>query len=714
MKRSIIFVLLLSMISLCLYASTNRSYGYSSPRKDTVGVKSIKKDSLPTTVSKTASTLLDADGNALDTSVIKLSNIYAWTVDTRFGERTLAAMDTVRENFHRTVLAEGQGIAVSYLGNIGGPLQQKEFFERKDVSQFPFMDVFEPWRRTPEKHLFLNTKVPYTNVQYQAGGGKQVAENRFKAELSSNFGKRLNVGFNFDYIYVRGFYKANFNKQTSYDFNASYIGDRYKMHAFVGNNNLIVSDNGGITDDRYITQPDAEGLANIRSNSLNIPVTFDQGLKNKLRGRHIFITNSYDIGRDQELVQVDDSTSVWQKKKNYIAPASVIFTTHYQDQRRQMTSSQDLEDLRRFDYRYPPDEKMGGRNEINDYMSHYTFTNTLAFRMNEGFRSWTKFGLTAFVEHEMRRFLLPIVNNSYGSEKYNRDALFFGGALSKDQGRFLKFNATVLKGINTNDMQLKGDISTHFQLFGKDVSFKANAYFKNIEPGFFQENFVSRNWAYRDLNFKDTKRLFLGGEIVFPKFKFSETSIKGGYENITDYIYYGENINKIKGLNGKEQTYRGPSKPLQSSKSVNILSLKLSQKLHMGIFHVEGQVLVQKSTDDEVIPLPLWTLYGNAYLQTKVSQVLTVQIGVDGYMHQKYYAPGFDPLQVQFYNQREVKIGHFPHANAYINLHLKYTRFFIMMSNIGESFGNRQRFTTPHYPTNPMMLRWGLSWRFNN
>lgn len=713
MKIKIVCVSLLSMAGICLSASNNWA-DYLLVKKDSLVVNSNKIDSLPVAIAKNASTLMDADGNVLDTSVVKLPNTYAWTVDTRFGDRTLAAMDTIRENFHRSVLAEGEGIAVSYLGNIGGPLQQKEFFARKDASQFPFMDAYEAWRRTPEKHLFINTKVPYSNVQYQAGGGKQVAENRFKAELSSNFGKRLNAGFNFDYIYARGYYKSQFNKQTSYDFNVSYIGDRYKMHAFAGNNNLIVSDNGGITNDRYITQPDAEGLTAIRGNSLDIPVIFQDGLKNKLRGRHIFVTNSYDIGRDQELVQVNDTTSVWRKKQNYIAPASIILTTHYQDQRRQLTSSDRLDGLARFDSIYVPN--LGLVNEmnepildskgnpaplydkaVNDYMSHYTFTNTLAFRMNEGFRSWTKFGLTAFIEHEMRRFLLPNPTQLYISDRESDDVWFFGGALSKNQGKHLRYNASILKGINTNDLELVGDVATSFSLFGKEFGLRANMYFKNQVPNFFQENFSSRNWSFRNLGFNDTKRIYGGGEITFPKFAFSETSASGGYENITDYIYYGAD-----------------RKPTQSSKSINILSLKLKQKLHMGIFHIEGQALLQKTTEDAVIPLPLWTLYGNAYLQTMVSKVLMVQLGVDGYMHQKYYAPGYDPLQIQFYNQREVKIGNFPHANVYINLHLKYTRFFIMMYNVAENFGNRQSFATPHHPVNPMMLRWGMSWKFNN
>lgn len=57
------------------------------------------------------------------------------------------------------------------------------------------------------------------------------------------------------------------NQNTSY-FNAalfgSYIGDRYEATLLYSNNYLKMNENGGITDDRYITRPEemAEGKRN--------------------------------------------------------------------------------------------------------------------------------------------------------------------------------------------------------------------------------------------------------------------------------------------------------------------------------------------------------------------------------------------------------------------------------------------------------------------
>lgn len=742
MKKGILFTLLFLTVGLTVSAKNKSVRGDFYTSQDSI-TQSLVADSLQAIVDTakvkttmlTASTLLDEYGNAVDTSVVKLPNTYAWRIDPRFGDRILTPMDTVRENFHRSTLVEGKGLGVNFLGNVGGPMQQVEFFERPEASQFPFMDAYDTWRRGPEKQLFLNTKIPYSNVHYQAGGGKEVAENHFNVELSSNFGKRLNAGFNFDYIYSRGYYKSLYDKQISYDFNASYIGDKYKMHVFFGNNNLKTSDNGGIIDDRYITNPEAEDLMSYGGSSKDIPVMFEKGIRNHLRGRHFYLTNSYDLGNDKEYIMQTDTTGVWRKKENYIAPASVILTTHYQDQRRSLFSPGSVDinndvELTRMDSLYVPnivdqegnllvDEKTKlfapkYTEPMDDYMSHYTMTTTLAFRMNEGFKSWTKFGLTAFIEHELRGFLYPDRYVRMMSYKEKENVFFVGGKLTKNQGRNFKFDVSGLKGINTGDLRLEGNVFLDFNLFGKPVFVKANAYLRKDAPHFFQENFSSRNYVFQK-DLKDTDRFFVGGELHFPKLSFSETVVSGGYENITNHIYLSDQKYTEAVAKQKQDNYRRDI--MQSSKTVNVLALKLKQKFKAGIFNLELEGLVQKSTEQDVIPLPLWTVYANVYLQTKISKVLTVQLGADAYIHEEYNAPRYDILLGQFYNQRTenpIKIGGFPHANAYVNLHLKYTRFFIMAYNIADGMGNKKAFASPHYPTNPFVIKWGLSWRFNN
>ena len=52
--------------------------------------------------------------------------------------------------------------------------------------------------------------------------------------------------------------------------------------------------------------------------------------------------------------------------------------------------------------------------------------------------------------------------------------------------------------------------------------------------------------------------------------------------------------------------------------------------------------------------------------------------------------------------------------NAYANMKLKKTRFFVMMSHVNESFLGGDYFAIPHYPLNGMKFQMGLSVDFAN
>ncbi|MBB4036224.1 hypothetical protein GGR21_002125 [Dysgonomonas hofstadii] len=701
MKRKVLIIFLFLVFILGIKAQ-DKYYEAHTNRNPNTGqiIDPTKGDSLGFPTGK----------NIIDTAQTIVPSIYAWKITPRLGERIFVPRDTLTQNFHNSMLVDGKSVAMGYLGNIGSPAQSKIFFERPENSRFMFLDAMYLWRKNPEDQYFLNTKVPYTNIFYQSGGGGESQEQRFQAEMSMNAGKKLNVGFDFDYIYSRGFYNSLANKGVSYDFYASYIGDKYKMHAFFHNNNFVILENGGVSDTTYISNPNHPSLESIYTGkSRDIPTRMED-TRNKMRGRHLYVTNRYDLGNDMEQYQVNDSTTSWRKKKDYVPLASVILTTHYTDQRRRITSNYaGLNNV------YSPSIDIGDEGvvesatvkymgNIDDYMSYYSFKNTLALAMNEGFRPWVKFGLTAFIEYDKRQFSIPgALPGIY--ERKEDDAMYVGGVLTKEKGRYLKYRASGQFDLkNTGkDFKLEGEISTRFSLFGKNVEAKADAYIKKVRPSIFQENFSSKYWNWNK-SFSSTDRWYAGGEIVFPETSFSRTKISGGVENIKNYIYYGDAT-----LQNKYNAV-----PVQYNDNVQIISLRLDQDFTAGIFHWDNQVVFQNSTKEEVIPLPQLSVYSNIYLMTKIAKVLTLQLGADVHYHSEYYMPGYDPLTMQFFNQREMKLGNYPQVNAYINLHLKYTRFFLMMYNATKGLISDDSFSLYRYPHNPRVLKLGISWQFNN
>lgn len=642
--------------------------------------------------------------------------IYGWKVSPTLGKRIIVDRDTSFVNFHSSTLVDGRDIAVGYLSNIGAPAQSKIFHSRPAVPStgFVFLNAFDYWYKKPEDNIFLNTRVPYSNIFYQTAGGKEDGEQRLLVELSSNFGKKLNVGMSFDYLYARGHYINQFNKHFIYDIYASYIGDRYKMHAYFNNNYINRSENEGLADSEdgttkwyeFITNPDeVKKKTSFSGDSRNIPVNI-MNTWNRMRGRRIFITNRYDLGNYNEQVWINDTTSIIRPKKDYVPLASIILTTNYTDQRRKINTSYANLDLYMQNNNLinedlgegPVPVQIKYDELLNDYMSYYSFKNTLALSMNEGFRSWIKFGLTVFAEYDLRKYSVPNytlpTKNFPGSYKhYSDDKFIIGAELSKSSGKYLFFDAKATKDLMGDDLSLQGSLTTKIYPWNKEMSVKANAYYHNIAPTLFEERFHSKyiNW-HKKLD--ATQRSYVGGEIDIP---FLRTKISGGVENIKNYKYYG-----IDGIIN------------QYGSGIQVLSLRLENRLQLGILNWENQIAYQTSSNQNIIPLPDFSIYTNLYLKTKIAKVLGVQLGVDAHYHTEYYAPGYNFMTMQFYNQKEYKIGNFPMANAYLNLVLKNTRFFVMYYNFAQGMGNGKSFSLYRYAINPSGIKMGLSWKFNN
>lgn len=605
----------------------------------------------------------------------------SWRIDPRFGERIPVSMDTTTYGINQRSIVDGQDVAVGYLGNLGSPAMTKIFFDREDISPFNYLNAFNYYFRRPGNQVFLNTKQPYSNVWYQSGGSRQSKEERFKGLMSMNFNKKLSVGFDIDYIYSRGYYQYLSNKQMNSNFYASYVSDRYQMHAFIATNSYNNSENGGITYPGYLKGKNP--LSTDGTIDKNSSLTFPTNLSstwNKLYGSQFYVTNKYSVGYERE-----DTTE-------FVPVASFIMTNYYTHQRRKFYSN-DTSELNDF---YNIETTSSSDYGVDERMGFASFKNIFAIQLNEGFREWVKFGLTAFIQQDFRKYELP--DKSYPSifeSISSENSTVIGGVLSKEKGRFLKYNLSAdlgVLGYNVGESNLKADITTAINIKGQDAYVKGIAYIKNTKPTYLQNHYVSRyaNW---DNDFSDIRRVYIGGEINIPHTK---TRISGGVENIKNYIYYS-----LKDI-------------AQDGGNTQIVSLRLDQDFKAGILHWNNQLVFQTSSNDDVIPLPKFSAYSNLYILVRLAKVLKIQLGVDAHFNTKYYAPGYSPALIQFYNQKVYKVGNFPMTTAYANLHWKNTRFFLMMYNVAQGLGETNYMTLPLYPVNPMIFKFGLSWDFFN
>ena len=194
----------------------------------------------------------------------------------------------------------------------------------------------------------------------------------------------------------------------------------------------------------------------------------------------------------------------------------------------------------------------------------------------------------------------------------------------------------------------------------------------------------------------------------------TDTKLRVAMENIKNYTYFGMSYD-LTDTGGRQNM---TCNAIQASDDINVLTAQLHQNFRLGPLNWENLITYQRSSDQDVLPLPTWNFFSNLYLKFRIAKVLGVELGTDVTYFTKYYAPDYCPAINQFAIQQNeasrVELGGYPFMDVYANLALKGVRFFLVMTNVLNGSGNHMKFLTPHYPTNGSVIHFGVSWPFFN
>lgn len=718
-----------------------------------------------------------------------------WTVDERFGERIAAEPDTLPHMYMNSIFTEGLRGEYNTLGNLGSPRINRIFIDRGEQQQFMFTQPYDYFITPVDKFHFTNTLSPITNLSYNTCGNRTNGEDHFKALFGVNVGKRIGVGFKFDYLYGRGYFQNQSTSHFNYSMYGSYLGERYQAHLLFSTNHEKVTENGGITDDQYITHPESFE-DNFRNDE--IPTVLQENW-NRNDNQHIFFSHRYSFGFSRKVKMTEDEIkakkfamasmkenaakkakeearkkaeeegrefdedefdeqktfsgrpddaviagnepadtvktsggrisvdkaaadsllaadakqsaemqgdTTWMKDE-YVPVTSFIHTLKFDNYERIYQAYDTPEGY--YANTYPVHEKLPG-DSIYDRTTHYSLKNTFAVALLEGFNKWAKAGLRAFVTSDLRHFTLP--DSVGGRMSYNEHNLSVGGQLLKAQGKTLHYNVTGefwLMGEDAGQLKIDGRADLNFRLFKDTVTLAANAYFHRLNPTFYYRHYHSKHFWWDNGGLDQELRTHIEGLFSL---KRTKTKLRVAYDNLQNYTYFAQryNITEDFGRSGNTVSVR------QSGKNISLLTLQLAQDFRLGPLNWQNVVTYQKSSDEDVLPVPMLNVYTNLFLHFKIAKVLTVDLGADARFFTKYkaldYSPALGQFTVQDNGAANVETGNYPIVNAYANMHLKHTRFFVMMSHVNASSGDS--FLVPHYPVNGRIFRFGVSWNFFN
>ena len=638
--------------------------------------------------------------------------IKVWTVDTRFGDRKAAVPDTLSHMFMNSIFTTGLRGDYTTTGNLGAPRINRIVTDRPFGSQFIFTQPYDFIITPIEQFHFTNTLSPFTNITYNNAGNRTNGEDHLTTKFGVNAGKRLGVGFKFDYLYGRGYYQDQSTAHFNYTMYGSYLGDHYQAHLLMSTNHQKVSENGGITDDNYITHPESYSD---KYSTNEIPTALSQNW-NRNDNQHIFLTHRYNLGFSRKVPMTEEEI-----KAKKFAMAS---KKENEAQKRKDKATQEgrLDDDKTVTLQGRPDDaKIMGAEPISQKkdnnrvaLDKQAADSLLAAEkktqvdtawMKKEFVPVTSFIHTLKFDNYRRIYQAYKTPTDFYANTYTVDELLTGDSIyDKIRHYSLKntFALSLLEGFNKwAKAGLKAFITSELRHFtlpsatGMDTYNEHNLSFgaqlSKKQGKTFHYDAIAETW----LTGEDAGQLKIDGSADLNFKLFGDTltlTANGFFYRLNPTFYYRhyhsrhawwDNTNMSKILHSRIQgilnyqktrttlrvavdeiknyTYFASSHTITSGKRVNhaitvnqnsgaihLLTASLSQDFTFGPLNWESVITYQNSSNKTVLPVPTLNLYSNVYLRFKIAHVLRCDFGADVRYFTKYYAPDYVPSLGQY------------------------------------------------------------------
>ena len=683
-KNSLLFKITITLFVLFLSVETNRA---QTPSRLTNSFKNSSGE-----MQTTAKTDTIKEGSA-------------WTLTFPLGDHVEAKIDTATYNYQRYSIPALQTDAYVTTGNLGSEGINMIYLDRPERYTFFFRDALDRWLPSFSNQKFYNVYVPSTILQYGFAGSKETHQDNLKIDLMGNVNRRIGIGGKVNYLHSRGAYENQAVKNFNWGLSFYYLGDRYEAQAFYNNYYSLLKENGGITDDLYITDP-AEVQAGVTSiDSKSIPTRLSAA-QSRMTGDEFYMTHAYKLGFWQSTEDSSPTDSIGNEE--FVPLAKIVYSFDLQHNRHGFANYNANEGNEFWLNRYLND---AGTND-DTYLN--MMTNSIGLEMIEGFRKWMKFGLSAYVSYQIQKYkqttfytpidpeiaeqLTPLPEGVFVPDAITKNFLWVGGRLQKDKGNILRYAADVkfgLVGDAAGDIDLNGNISTKFRLKNDSVRITAEGHFSNKSQPYLLQQYISNHFAWNN-DFGKTRRYKIGGNLHIP---WTKTTLSVGVENLQNYVFFNQF-----------------SLPEQYGGNVQVFSASLNQELSVGILHWNNTIYYQKTSNSDILPLPELTVYSNLFLKFIAFKVLKVQFGVDCDYYTSYKGLNYQPATMSFHVQGDepIKVGNYPLINVYVNARLYKTRFYVQYSHLNQGWFSSNYFLMPHYPMNPRRLELGLSIDFTN
>ena len=627
-------------------------------------------------------------------SIRALPNFY-WTIDRDMNEVDIQPLDTTLMNWRIDYPYYLKGVGDMTLGGLGQSTLPFNYFDRPTSPDFTFAQTYDAYTYRMDNVPFYNSKTPYLNFMYLESGQKRYREEHFEVTTAHNVSPT--TGFNVSYKSrgTKGLY--DWQRTTNHNLSAafSHTGKRYSVHAAYINNRITQRENGGAVGlwavaDTIYEHPSgvpmklaaAEAENSYRNNSFFVkqaiaiplqPVTdydFSLAELSAIYVGHIFEYNTWSKLYKDKYAEFTNERGSMTDVGEYEPTKDVYYKNWYISPTESRDSIRERVLSNRFFVEAQPWDRNGAVGRLGGGVGIDMY-------------AYSQFGFNDYISGKQG--------------KVKETAWYAYGAISGKVKKFADWGADVKyypSGYRSGDFSMNAHIALTAKLRGHPITLSGRFSQTKRSPSYWENNLFSNHYMWSN-SFKQEDETRFEVSLNVPSIALEVSAWQGV---ISNKIYYD-----------------AQSMVAQSSDAISLTSLYARKDFRLGGFHFDHRVLLQWSTNQEVIPVPLCSAFLSYYYECWVerNKVLRLQFGVDGKFNTSYYAPSYNPALATFYNQREYEIGNYPYLDVFLTAKWKRMRIFLKYQHVNYNlFGNGHYLTTAGYPLNPGMFKVGISWGF--
>lgn len=576
-----------------------------------------------------------------------------------------------------------------YLGNNGAAAVALIFQPFNKAGWDAGFHAYDIYRFTLEGTKFYKTNRPFSMLSYQLASGK---EQMLKAGHTQNPKPNLNVGFDYRLISAPGFFVTQNTNHNSFRLFGNYQGlrKRYNASLVLLGNNIRASENGGIQNDSFLLDPNRKDRfsvpVNLGSNAQFRTNPFVTTVKtgNTYKDFTFFFRQGYDIGK-RDSVAINDSTTEYlfypklrlqhtftSASNSYLfsdaAADSILYKSWYGVTLRDSTDTFSIKEkwntiTNDFSLLQFPDTK----NPAQFFLAGVALQN-----------------ITGELTSGKKKFYNLYVHGEYRNRSRNKlwDILL--------KGEFF------VNGLNSGDYSVHARLERYLNRKWGNVSL----FFSNVNrtPSFIFDNRSSFNFGNNN-NFNKENLTSFGAQASNP-------FITIGFKNhlVTNYSYF-----------------KGYAASAQYSKLINLVQVFASKKIRLAPkWNWYADAVLQQTDAAAPIRVPLLFTRSRFAFEGKLFKNLQLSTGIELRYYTPYKAYNYSPVTGQFTVQDSVVIKNLPDISAFAHFRIKGFTGFLRAENLntaslknGFGFINNN-FAAPLYPTQGLIIRFGIQWWFVN